>query len=185
MCFIDRAQIAGADEIDAGLVLAAQHQPADADIGHTGFAVAHIIDRGRDVGRAVEPMRQMHGQRGEIDLIAGQHDLLHRRIGARDLDQLGLVLEALDHLGHELGRLDAEGQRHPRPAADDIAHQLGLLRPRGFEPDRVVAFELGSEIGEIDRLLAHLAEPGLDQRLEKAAQPEAVAVIGARRRKIR
>ncbi len=178
MRFIDRAQIAGADEIDAGLVLAAQHQPADADIGHAGLAVAHIIDRSGDIRRAIEPVGKMHRQRGEIDLIAREHDFLHRRVGARDLDQLGLVLEALDHFGHELARLDAEGQRHARTAAHDIAHELGFFGSRGFEPDRLVVLEFGGEIGEIDRLLAQFAFAGLDQQIEETPQPEPVAVIG-------
>ena len=79
---VDRAQIARRHQVDAGLVAAAQHQPAHAHIGPCGLGIDDVVDRGGDVGPAVGAMAEMHRQRGEIGVVAGEHDLLHRRLGA-------------------------------------------------------------------------------------------------------
>ena len=77
---VDRAQVAGRDQVDAGLPAAAQHQAAHADIGPAGLGVDHEIDRGGDIGPAVGAVPEMHGQLGEIGVVAGEHDLLRRRL---------------------------------------------------------------------------------------------------------
>ena len=127
---VDRAQIARGDEIDAGLAPPAQHQPAHADIGEAGARIDHEIDRGRDVGPAVGAMAEMHRQLGEIGLVAGQHDLLHGRFGARDLEDLRLVAQPALDLRHQAARLDPEGAREPGAAAGDVGDEFLPLRAR-------------------------------------------------------
>ena len=73
------------------------------------FGIDDEVDRGGDVGRAVGAVLQMHRQRGEVGVVAGQHDLLRRRLGARDLDDLGLVAQPPLDFAQQLVRLDAEG----------------------------------------------------------------------------
>ena len=129
---VDRAQVARRVEVDAGLGAAAQHQAADADIGEAGLRIDHEIGRRRNIGRAVGAVLEMHGQRGEVGVGAGQHDLLRRRLGARDLDDLRLVAHAPLDLAQQLVRRDAEGARDPRAAAGDVADEL--LRARARPP---------------------------------------------------
>ena len=134
--FVDRAQIARRDQVDAGFAAATQHQAAHADIGPAGLRIDHEVDRGGDVGGAVGAVPEMDRKRGEIGVVAGEHDLLRRRLGARDLDHVRLVAQPPQQLGQELVRLDAEGARDPRAAAGDVADEFlpSRGRPRGTAP---------------------------------------------------
>ena len=178
---IDRAQVARRVEIDAGLGAAAQHQAADADIGEAGLRIDDEIGRRRDIGRAVGAVLEMHGQRGEIGVGAGQHDLLRRRLGARDLDDLGLVAHALLDFAQQLARRDAEGARDARAAAGDAADQLLALGPGRLEQHRArISFQRLRHIGEVGRAAADL-QLVRGKLFDEPAQPEAVEVAGRRR----
>ena len=110
---VDRLQIARRDEIDAGLVFGAQHQPAQADIGEAGLRIDDIVDRGRDIGPAVGAVLQMHRQLGHVGVVAGQHHRLAGRLGARHFENLRLVAQPPLHFLQQLVRLDAERRRDP------------------------------------------------------------------------
>ncbi len=172
---VDRAQIAGGDQVDAGLAAAAQHQAAHAHIGPAGLRVDDEIDRGGDIGRAVGAVPEMDRERGEIGILAGEHDLLHRRLRARDLDDIGLVAQPPQQLRQQLGRRDPERARDPRAAAGDVADQLLALRADRAEQHRLgIAFEDRRDVGQLGRL-AHGREL-VAQALHETAQPEAVDI---------
>ena len=82
---VERAQVARRDEVDAGLAAAAQHQPAYPHIGPAGAGIERVVDRSGDVGRAVEPVLEMHRERREVGRLAGLHHLLHRRLAPATL----------------------------------------------------------------------------------------------------
>ena len=89
-----------------------------------------IVDRGGDIRPAVGAVLQMHRQLGDVGVVAGQHHRLAGRLGARHLENLGLVAEPpLDFL-QQLVRLDAERRGEPAAAAHDVADQFRLLRAR-------------------------------------------------------
>ena len=149
---IDRAQIARRVEVDAGFRAAAQHQPADADIGPAGLRIDHEVGRRRDIGRAVGAVLEMDGQRGQVGVVAGQHDLLRRRFGARDFDDLRLVAQAPLDFPQQLVRRDAEGARDAAAAAVTLPTSCWRSGPaasnitaRGFPP-------ACRDVGEFDRL---------------------------------
>ena len=175
---IERAQVARRHEVDAGLAPAAQHQPADADIGPAGPAVDHIVDRRRNIGTAVGAVLEMHRQRGQVGII-GEHDLLHRRLGTRYFDDLGLVAQAPLHFRQKLVGRDAERERDARPAAGHAADELLPFGAGGAEPHRLrVAFEHGRDIGEVDRRVPRFKLAGLRQAREESAQPEPLEIHG-------
>ena len=120
----------------------------------------------------------MHRQRGQVGII-GEHDLLHRRLGTRDFDDLGLVAQAPLHFRQELVRRDAERERDARPAAGHAADELLPFGAGGAEPHRLrVAFEHGRDIGEVDRRVPRFKLAGLRQAREETAQPEPLEIHG-------
>ena len=122
----------------------------------------------------------MHRQRQQVGVVAGEHDLLHRRLGARDLDDLRLAAQPALDLGRELCRRDAERAGEPRAAAGDVADQLLPLRAgRAKQHGARIAFERGRDVGEIERLGVRLDLVVPRQAFDEAAQPEAVEIRGA------
>ena len=125
-------------------------------------------------------MLEMHRQPGHIGVLAGQHHRLARRLGARDLEHLGLVAKPPLHLFQKLGRLHAERLRDAGAAAHHIADQFRLLRPGGAEQHRLaVALHHLGKAGEIDRLVAGV-EFVRAKAFDEAAQPEPLEVDGVR-----
>ena len=155
----------------------AQHQPAAADIGEARFRVARIIDAGGDVGRAVEPVLEVHRQRGQIGLVAGQHDLMHRRLRGRHLDRRQRMAQALaQHRGKaSLVGVERGGQAATR--SHDVADELRLLRPDRAEPDRIgIAVQHRGHVDQIDRIVVHDAFALLHQFFHEVAQAEFLGV---------
>ncbi len=96
----------------------------------------------------------MDRQRGQVGLVAGQHDLLRGRLGARHLDDLGLVAQPALDFGDQCARLDAEGAREPGAAAGHVGDQLLPLRADGAEQHGArIAFERRRDVGEVERLV--------------------------------
>jgi len=183
---VDRAQIARRVEIDAGLALAAQHQAPQPRIDEAGLRIDREIDRGRDIGAAILPMLQMDGQGGDIDLIAGQHHLLHRRSLRWNLDDLALARDAAHQLVDQLLGRHAEGAREPAAIGIDIAGELGGFGAGLLEPHRLgIAAQPRGDIGKLDLLLDDLGLARGGQLLEKAAQAKALEIeIGDALRRI-
>ena len=127
-------------------------------------------------------MLQVNRQRGEVGRLAGEHDLLGRRLRPRDLDDLRLDGEPAPDLAGQFAWGHPEGVRDPGAAAGDIAHQLLALRPDRAEHDGLgIVLERGRHVGEIGRRPAGLAL-AFRQALDEAAQPEPLAIHRARLR---
>ena len=69
-CLVDRLEIARRDQIDPGLVAAAQHQSAAPGIGPAIHRIDRVIERGGDVGRAIEAMLEVDRKPREIGVLA-------------------------------------------------------------------------------------------------------------------
>ena len=174
--FIDRAQVARRDKIDAALLAATQHQPANADVGEAVARIDDIVDAGRNIRAAVDAMLKMNRQLGEIGVVAGEHDLLHRRDIARDFDRDRLLLQATLDFRQQLVGRDFECAREPRPAGEHVADQFLFLRPGGAEQRGLaVAVERCGDIGEIDRLIDDF-DFVRAELVEETAQAETVQI---------
>ena len=122
----------------------------------------------------------MDRKRGEIGVIAGEDDLLHRRLDAGDIAHVGLAAQPPQQFGQELVRLDPEGARDPGPATGDVADEFLALGADRAEQHRFgIAFEDGRDIGEVGRS-AHGLEV-IAQRFDETAQAEAVDIGQGRR----
>ena len=112
---VDRAQVARRVEIDAGLLAPAQHQPADADIGQAGLRIDDEIGRGRDIGRAVGAVLQMHRQRGEVGVVRRSARPPAPAPRARATSTMSGLLRSRRWIScSKLVRRDAEGARDAR-----------------------------------------------------------------------
>jgi hypothetical protein len=170
---VDRAQIAGRNQIDAGFAAPAQHQPADAHIGPAGLGIDDEVDARGNIGRAVGAVAKMDGKLCEIGVIAGEHHLLHRRLPARHLKNFRRVAQPTQHLGQKRIRLDAERAREPRAAAGDIGDELGAFRTERAKQHRLrVALEHSRHVGEVGRPVDGVEF--LAEAFHEAAQPEAI-----------
>jgi hypothetical protein len=172
----DRAQIGRRDEVDARRAPATQHQTANADIGPAGVGIDGEIDRRRDVWRAIQIVLQMHGQRGEIAVVARQYDLLHGRFFAAHFDELAFRAQTFAHDFEQLTRRRIERFGEARTARRDAARERYRAARRLLEPHRArIAFHDAGDVGEIDGLIAPF-EFRFVERSEEAAQPEAFEV---------
>ena len=144
------------------------------------FRVDDEVDGRGDIGRAIGAVTEMDRERGEIGVLAGQHDLLHRSFDARDLDDGRLVAQAPQQLGQQCARCDPESARDARAAAGDVADKLLMLGPDRAEQHRFgIAFEDHRDVGEIRRFAYDrelVAEP-----FHEAAQAETVEIRDHRR----
>ncbi len=65
----------------------AQHQPPAADVAPPGHRIDRVVDRRRDIRRAVILVLHMERQPHQVDGIAGQDHLLHRRVALRNFER--------------------------------------------------------------------------------------------------
>ena len=120
----------------------------------------------------------MHRQRREVGVVAGKHDLLHRRLGPAQFDDLRLAGKPARDLGREPLRCHPECAGKARAARQHIAGQFLPLRPDGVEVHGLhVAVENRRDIGHIDRRFAHLDLAGAGEIVEEAAQAEAIKIV--------
>ena len=77
-----------------------------------GHRIDRVVDRRRDIGRAVVLMLHMERQPHQVDGIAGQDHLLHRRLALRNLEGLLRTLHPARHTRRP-ARARRRGQRRP------------------------------------------------------------------------
>jgi len=117
---------------------AVEHQPPAADVALAARRIDRVVDRRRDVGRAVVLVLHVERQPGEVDGVAGDDHLLHRRVALRNLDR---PLRRL-HPARELARQRAlvrqrKGRGVTAAAAADRADDLEPLRAGILEQGRL------------------------------------------------
>jgi hypothetical protein len=177
---IDRAQIAGGNEVDAGLRAAAQHQAAQPHIGPAGGAVEREVDGRGDVGAAILAVLQMHRKLGEVDVGSGRDYRLHRRLFAGDLDQLGLAAQAAQDFRQELRSRHAERRGKARSARQNVASEretAGRLEQHRLR----VRLQRLRDLGQPCRSGPALQLADAIELLDEMAQPEFVVVDGCAR----
>ena len=137
-------------EVRAHGLARAQHQPAAADVALAGHGIDRIVDRGRDVGRAVVLMLHVKRQRGEVDVVPGDHHLLHRGVTLRDFDHGLRIFHPLRKFLRKLARVGApEGRRIAAAASADRADDLEMLRSRILEQARLGrGLDHGADVGQ-------------------------------------
>ena len=155
-------------------VARAQHQPAAADIAPAGLRIDRIVDRRRKIRRAIIMMLHVERQLGEIDVVAGEHHLLHRRVGLRHLDhRCGFAIRRANSCARLRSSLEAERRRIAAAAAADRADDLEMLRPRILEQRRLGrGLDDRADVGKRDRPVVDVDLADRDQLLDKAPQPE-------------
>ena len=122
-------------------------------------------------------MLQVKRQAGQVDLVAGDHALMHRRVGRTHLDhRLRIVHAPRVFLGDVAGR-HAEGRRQPRPTAGYRADDLellgaGLAEQRGARR----CLDKGADLEQRDRLVMDIHLADLDQPLDEAPEPELLEI---------
>jgi len=113
----------------------------------------------------------VHGQRGQVGIVAGEHDLLHRRLRGGHLDRGNRMLQALAQGGGKAGLIGIERGSKPAPSAHYIADELGLFRPDRAEPDRVgIAIQHRGHVDQVDRIVMDDAFALLHELLDEMAQ---------------
>ena len=114
----------------------------------------------------------MERQSGEIDVLAGDFDLVHRRVGGGHFDQRLRVGEALEIFVVELVFADLECGGEALAAAGGLGGQLDLFRSCFLEEHRLGgALDDRAQFGERHRTLVDLDLAELDKALDEAAQP--------------
>ena len=93
---VDALQIGRRGDVGAGLVAVAQAEAAAADIASPGRGIDHVVDGRAHIAAAVIGVLRMEGQLGEIDVLAGDLDLVHRRVVRGHLDQRLRIGEPLE-----------------------------------------------------------------------------------------
>ncbi len=102
--FVDRAQIAAAPRdrspVSRRPRSISRRMPT---LVEPGRGSSDVIDRGRDVGRAVVAVLQMHRQRGQVDVVAGlTRPAAPARRRATTSTSSGLLAQPAQHLGQQL-----------------------------------------------------------------------------------
>ena len=173
-------------EVRAHGAAVAEHQAAAADIGPAGGGVYAVVDARRDIGCAVELVLEMERQFGQVDIVALEHHLMHRRVRRRHFDDRLRIVHPPHVFVDHVALVGAEGGGEPSPAAGHRRHHLVLL---GADPFEIFCLRRGlddgTEIGERNRLLVDLHFTDCDQLLDEGSQPELVEVDVAGRHRLR
>lgn len=113
----------------------------------------------------------MHGQCGQIGIVAGEHDLVHRGLRGGHFDRGNRMPQALAQGSGKTGLIGIErgGKSAPRP--HHVADKLRLFRPDCAEPDRAgIAIQHRGHVDEVDRIVVDDAFALLHQLLDEMAQ---------------
>ena len=122
-------------------------------------------------------MLGMERQLGEVDILAGDLDRVHRRIRRWHFDERLRIGEPGEIFVVKLGLGGFERGGKPLAIAGGLGDQLGLLGARFLEQHGLVGgFDDGAELGQRHRPIVHLHLAELDQAVDEAAQPVFIEV---------
>ncbi len=116
----------------------------------------------------------MERQLGEIDVVAGDHHLLHRRVGLRHLDHRLRVRHPAGELLRQVALVvGAERRGMAAAAAADRADDLEMLGAGVLEQRRLRrGLDDRADVRERDRAIVDVDLADRDQMLDKSPQPE-------------
>ena len=170
---VDILQVGGVGEVGAQLAPPAQHQPPAADIGLSGRRVGRKVDAGRDIGAAVELVLDMERQPRQVDVVAFAHDLVHRRMLRRHLDDRLRVAHAAHEFMRDLALANAKRRGQPLAAAGDGGDHLVLLGAHALEVRGLRRrLDHRAQVGERHRLVVHLDLADLGELADEIPQAE-------------
>ena len=129
---VDALEIGRRGDVDAAFGAIAQAQAPAADVAPPGRRIDGVIDRRAQIARAVERMLRMKRQLGEIDVLAGELDRMHRRLGRWNFDHRLRIGEPLEIFVVELVHGGLEGRGDALAVAGGLGDELDLLRARPF-----------------------------------------------------
>ena len=119
----------------------------------------------------------MNRQFRQVDIIARQDNLMHRRLARFELDDVLRGCQAAVHFGQQIARCDAEGLRHTPTTASHAANQLGLFGPGLPEQNGFfIAVHPGRNIRKVDLLFDDLYLTVSDHFFDKSAQSELIQI---------
>jgi len=119
----------------------------------------------------------VHGQCGQIGVVAGEHDLVHRRLRGGHFDRGNRMLQALAQGGGKAGLIGIERGSKAAPSAHHVTDELGLFRSDRAEPDRVgIAIQHRGHVDEVDRIVMDDAFALLHKLLDEMAQTKFFSV---------
>jgi len=168
---VERAQIARGVEVDAGGARAAQHQAPATNIGEARLRIARVVDAGRDIRCAVEPVLQVHGQRGQIGIVAGEHDLVHRRLRGRHFVGATGCRRRWRSAAGKPGSSVSSATARRRRVPITLPTSSVFFRPDRAKPDRVgITIQHRGHVDEVDRIVMDDAFALLHELLDEMAQ---------------
>jgi hypothetical protein len=120
----DDVAVGGFRELHAEQVLLMHHVPVDADVADAGLRIAHHGEAGGDVLAGVLLVIRADRQRLDIDLRAGQHHLLNRRlVHHHRIDRMCLPRRAFLDEGFDVAVLDAKTEPQPLEARVHVGNE--------------------------------------------------------------
>ena len=178
---VDALQVRRRRHVGAGLGLAAEAQAPAADIAPAGRGVDRVVDRRAEITAPVIGMMRIERQLGEIDVLAGQHDFVHRRLVRGNFDDRLRRREALPVFVVELLLAHVEGGGKPLAVARGLGGKLDALGPRLLEQHRLVrALDDLAHLGKRHGLGMDLDFAHVDEPVDEAPQAVLVHVdVGA------
>ena len=161
-------------EVRQHRILAAQHQPAAADIAPPGRGIDRIVDGGGEIRRAVIDVLHVERQSGEVDVVARDHHLLHRRVGLRHLDHRLRGRHAAREFLRQVALVGhAEGGGVAAAAAADRPDDLEMLGTGVLEQRRLRrCLDHRADVRQRDRAIVDVDLADRDQVFDKTSQPE-------------
>ena len=121
-------------------------------------------------------MLQVNRQGREIRRLAGQDDLLDRRVGLRHLDRPRRPGQPVEHGGQQARLVGVERHRDAFAAAGDVPGQrgaAGVVEQNGAR----IAFEHGGHVSERDGPVPNLQLSGRLQSLQERAERKAIEAL--------
>ena len=113
----------------------------------------------------------MHGQCGQIGVVAGEHDLVHRRLRGGHFDRGNRMPQAFAQGGGKAGLIGIERGSKSAPSPHHVADKLRLFWPDCAEPDRAgITIQHRGYVDEVDRIVVDDAFALLHQLLDEMAQ---------------
>ncbi len=178
-CGVDALEVGWRGDVGAALIAIAQTQAAAADIAPAGRRVDHIIDRRTHIAAAVIGMLRMERQFGQIDVLAGDLDPMHRRVARRHFDERLRTGEALEIFVVKLFFGCPERCGKPLAIARRLGDELHLFGPRSLEQHRLLgALDDGAYCRQGNGLFVNVDLAERDEAVDEIAQTVLVEVDG-------
>ena len=166
---IEQLQVAGADEIDAGLAPGADHQPISTGVAAV-LRVPGNANTGGDIGAAVEIADQRHRQRREIDVVTLEDDVAHRP-GVHHHGGLAFA-DPLDEGLADVAVMAVERRPHAGARTDNAGDDANVIAAHPRKPQRRLRRpDARREVAQVDFIGDPLQFADRDQLFQIIPEP--------------